>query len=105
MKYIPQAWANFRRKSTVGWSIIQVQLDFWGGILSTSQLILDSSMQGDWSGIAGNPAKFALANISIIFDLIFMLQHYILYRKSAKVDESSIESAGEESSLLGNGRT
>jgi len=105
VKYIPQAWTNFKRKSTVGWSIIQVQLDFWGGILSISQLIIDSSLQGDWSGIAGNPAKFALANISIVFDIIFMSQHYILYRKATRVEESSIESASEESSLLRDGRT
>lgn len=33
---------NFRRKSTVGWSIGNVLLDFSGGVLSVLQMILQS---------------------------------------------------------------
>lgn len=33
-KMVPQAWINFRRKSTVGWSIENILLDFTGGVLS-----------------------------------------------------------------------
>ena len=80
MKYIPQAWANYQRKSTAGWSINQILLDVIGGVLSIAQLIIDSSLQSDWSGITGNPVKLGLANVSIIFDIIFMVQHYILYK-------------------------
>ncbi|KAF1984190.1 hypothetical protein K402DRAFT_395857 [Aulographum hederae CBS 113979] len=91
VKYCPQAWLNYKRKSTVGWSIGQILLDFVGGVLSIMQLIIDSSLQADWSGVTGNPAKFALANISIIFDIIFMLQHYVLYtEKRAASDLSTI---------------
>ncbi|KAI0230248.1 Cystinosin [Lamellibrachia satsuma] len=36
IKYIPQAMMNFRRKSTEGWSIGNVLLDFTGGILQCS---------------------------------------------------------------------
>jgi len=28
-----------------------------------------------------NPIKFTLGNISMAFDILFMVQHYILYRK------------------------
>jgi cystinosin len=80
VKYIPQAWINFKRKSTKGWSIDQILFDIIGGVLSLLQLIIDASFQGDWSGITGNPLKFGLANVSIFFDLIFITQHYILYR-------------------------
>jgi cystinosin len=83
VKYVPQAWTNYKRKSTVGWSISQILLDFSGGIFSILQLLIDSSFQSDWSGITGNPVKFGLGNVSIIFDIIFMTQHYILYRKSS----------------------
>ena len=31
-------------------------------------------------GIFGNPVKFALGFVSIFFDLVFIFQHYILYR-------------------------
>lgn len=45
------------------------------------QLLIDSSFQGDWSGITGNPAKFGLSNISLFFDVVFIVQHYVLYRQ------------------------
>ncbi|KAL1970498.1 hypothetical protein VTN77DRAFT_4142 [Rasamsonia byssochlamydoides] len=81
VKYVPQAWVNYKRKSTVGWDIKQILLDFAGGVLSIAQLILDSCFQADWSGVTGNPLKFLLGNISIFFDLLFMVQHYVLYRE------------------------
>lgn len=80
VKYVPQAWVNYKRQSTDGWSIVQILFDLSGGILSLLQLVIDSSMQEDWSGIMGNPAKFLLSNVTIIFDLVFVVQHYILYR-------------------------
>lgn len=80
-KYIPQIIAHHRRKSTEAWSIYQVLLDLGGGILSLLQLVLDSYLQGDWAGITGNPVKFGLANFSMLADLIFMVQHFILYRR------------------------
>lgn len=75
---------NYKRKSTVGWSIYPILLDFSGGWLSLAQLIIDSAMQNDWTGITGNPVKFGLGNITIVFDIIFFLQHYVLYRNAEK---------------------
>ncbi|MCJ1283752.1 hypothetical protein MMC26_003083 [Xylographa opegraphella] len=80
VKYIPQAWANYKRKSTEGWSILQILLDITGGVLSITQLLIDSSLQGDWSGVTGNPVKLGLGNVSICFDILFITQHYWLYR-------------------------
>ncbi|KAI7905511.1 PQ loop repeat-domain-containing protein [Cokeromyces recurvatus] len=57
IKYIPQAWLNFKRKSTAGWSIYNILLDCTGGVLSMTQLIIDSSLKSDWNGILGNPVK------------------------------------------------
>lgn len=85
VKYMPQVHVNYVRKSTMGWSINQILLDFAGGALSITQLIIDSSLQADWSGLTGNPVKFGLGNVSIIFDIIFMTQHYILYRTPPKL--------------------
>ncbi|KAF2197004.1 hypothetical protein GQ43DRAFT_403946 [Delitschia confertaspora ATCC 74209] len=89
VKYIPQVYVNYKRKSTVGWSIWTILLDIIGGVLSLAQLIIDSSLQADWSGITGNPVKLMLANISIIFDIIFIVQHYVLYRNPYKRDEEN----------------
>ena len=40
VKYVPQAAMNYRRKSTVGWSIGNVILDLTGGVLSITQMFL-----------------------------------------------------------------
>jgi cystinosin len=77
VKYCPQVYLNYQRKSTVGWSIWQILLDFIGGILSLLQLVIDSALQADWSGLYGNPVKLGLSNISMVFDIIFITQHYV----------------------------
>ena len=79
IKYTPQVLVNYRNQSTEGWSILQILLDFTGGLLSIAQQAIDSYLQGDWSGITGNPVKFALGNVSMFYDLVFMAQHYVLY--------------------------
>lgn len=53
IKYCPQVYVNYKRKSTEGWSINQILLDFTGGVLSLAQLLIDSSLQADWSGLTG----------------------------------------------------
>ncbi|OZJ02769.1 hypothetical protein BZG36_03338 [Bifiguratus adelaidae] len=102
LKYVPQAYKNYQRKSTVGWSIHNILLDFTGGILSTTQLFLDSSMTGDWSGVTGNPVKFGLGLCSMTFDVLFIIQHYILYRDrhDEVLDEEQTEGEGERQRLL-----
>jgi cystinosin len=87
LKYIPQAWMNYKRKSTEGWSIYPMLLDFAGGWLSLGQLVMDSALQHNWSGISGNPIKFGLGNVTLLFDMVFFLQHYVLYRPLAKTLE------------------
>lgn len=89
VKYTPQVIVNYRNKSTVGWSIWGMLLDFIGGILSIAQQVIDSYLQGDWSGITGNPVKFALGNVSMMYDVIFIVQHYVLYPEESKEAEAS----------------
>ena len=87
IKYIPQVVSNYRRKSTIGWNIHNILLDFTGGAFSFGQNIVDSfrdefsvTSEGQPKGL--NIAKFALSFISMFFDIIFMTQHYILYKDS-----------------------
>ena len=40
IKYSPQVYLNYKNKSTVGWSISNVLLDFTGGVFSLLQLII-----------------------------------------------------------------
>jgi LCT (Lysosomal Cystine Transporter) family transporter len=79
VKYTPQLYFNYTRKSTVGWNIDNIILDFTGGCLSIAQVLLTSYFLGDWSLILGNPVKFGLGAVSIMFDIAFLLQHYVLY--------------------------
>ena len=65
-------------------------LDCTGGTLSIGQQIGDSWDLRDYSGITGNAAKFALGFVSIFFDLIFFLQHYVLYPDDHRDMNSSI---------------
>ncbi|KAJ2450980.1 hypothetical protein EV183_003909 [Coemansia sp. RSA 2336] len=79
IKYIPQAGLNWQRKSTAGWSIHNILLDFAGGMLSFAQLILDAARSGSVAEALGNPVKFGMGLASIGFDVLFMVQHYVLY--------------------------
>ncbi|XP_062869068.1 cystinosin [Trichomycterus rosablanca] len=85
VKYIPQAYMNYKRQSTEGWSIGNVLLDFTGGSFSLLQMILQSYNNDEWKLIFGDPTKFGLGLFSIFFDIIFMIQHYCLYCKKAPV--------------------
>ncbi|KAG1223922.1 hypothetical protein G6F62_004303 [Rhizopus arrhizus] len=87
IKYIPQAWINFKRQSTIGWSIHNILLDFTGGALSIVQLVFDAFLSGDRSGISGDPVKLGLGLQSIAFDVIFMLQHFVWYSDHADDEE------------------
>ncbi|XP_040069756.2 cystinosin homolog [Ixodes scapularis] len=93
IKYIPQAYLNFRRKSTVGWSIGNILLDFTGGSLSMLQMFLIAYNYDDWSSLFGNFTKFGLGFISISFDLLFIIQHYVLYRHAPAITETDADEA------------
>lgn len=56
-----------------------------------AQLIFDSWRHGSWTGITGDPAKFALGTLSMWFDVIFMVQHYILYRHSNSIEHERLQ--------------
>ncbi|XP_056133139.1 cystinosin isoform X2 [Lampris incognitus] len=86
IKYIPQAYMNYRRQSTEGWSIGNVLLDFTGGLFSILQMVLQSYNNGEWRLIFGDPTKFGLGLFSVFFDILFMVQHYCLYRTSRQYD-------------------
>jgi len=101
VKYIPQALLNYKRKSTEGWSIGNIVLDFSGGMLSFAQLVVDASAKGDYSLITDNPVKLGLSFVSIGFDILFMVQHYWLY---VNPDYSQVATADEVTTLEGEER-
>ena len=64
----------------MGWSLENVILDLTGGSLSLVQLVIDVFPRHIDS--AFNPIKFSLSVIAIFFDLVFLFQHYVLYREA-----------------------
>eukprot|EP00743_Colponemidia_sp_Colp-15_P003337 GILK01003605.1.p1 GENE.GILK01003605.1~~GILK01003605.1.p1 ORF type:complete len:322 (-),score=34.72 GILK01003605.1:227-1090(-) len=93
IKYLPQVYMNYIRQSTVGWSIANVLLDFTGGSFSFLQMFVDGARSGNWDIFGGdslNVAKFCLSIESMLFDLIFIFQHYVLYRHSSTRKKESI---------------
>jgi LCT (Lysosomal Cystine Transporter) family transporter len=88
--YIPQLVLNFQRKSTTGFNIWNIILDFSGGGLSLLQLILDGYDLGDIAGaVQGNWAKCLLSLISLCFDSIFFFQHFFLYKKRSVTSDAT----------------
>lgn len=41
----------------------------------------------DWGSIFGDPTKFGLGVFSILFDIVFIVQHYCLYRGKDSYEE------------------
>ena len=77
LKYLPQMYWNYKRKSTIGWSICNIMLDFTGGFFSFLQMGLEHH---NGVQLKINPVKLILSIMCMGYDLIFMIQHYILYR-------------------------
>lgn len=94
LKYFPQAAENHRRRSTTGWALEAVLLDTAGGVLSLSQVALDALARGDLSVVTGNPAKLGIGAISLAFDVVFLLQHYVWYRSSGGEVEARASASG-----------
>ncbi|KOB57797.1 Cystinosin, partial [Operophtera brumata] len=61
------------------WSIGNIFLDFVGGFLSVLQMMLNAYNYDDWASFFGDFTKFGLGAFSLIFDIFFILQHYVFY--------------------------
>eukprot|EP00045_Choanoeca_perplexa_P004143 m.35707 g.35707 ORF g.35707 m.35707 type:complete len:310 (-) comp12420_c0_seq3:88-1017(-) len=79
VKFLPQVYLNYKRKSTDGMNIHNFLLDFTGGSLSVAQLCMDARLTHDWSAITGDVAKFGLGSVSMVYDVVLLTQHYCIY--------------------------
>ncbi|XVF13975.1 hypothetical protein REPUB_Repub09cG0016400 [Reevesia pubescens] len=96
VKYTPQAVMNFTRKSTDGFSIGFVLLDFVGGLTNYAQMAVQSIDQNSWVNFYGNIGKTLISLVSVSFDIIFMCQHYVLYPAKKAIIASKLEQEGKE---------
>lgn len=84
VKYSPAVYWNWKRKSTKGWSIFNIILDLVGGGFS-----LASGSVSLQNGL--NVTKLFLAILTVVYDLIFVVQHYVLYRGNDEKTERLVE--------------
>ena len=75
-KYLPQFYWNYKRKSTKGWSIANIILDLTGGTFSFAQLALQVLFG---QNVEINVVKLVLSIICVIYDILFIIQHYVVY--------------------------
>eukprot|EP00340_Litonotus_pictus_P005080 CAMPEP_0170520324 /NCGR_PEP_ID=MMETSP0209-20121228/5591_1 /TAXON_ID=665100 ORGANISM="Litonotus pictus, Strain P1" /NCGR_SAMPLE_ID=MMETSP0209 /ASSEMBLY_ACC=CAM_ASM_000301 /LENGTH=285 /DNA_ID=CAMNT_0010806547 /DNA_START=51 /DNA_END=908 /DNA_ORIENTATION=+ len=95
IKYMPQVRMNYVRKSTKGWSIFNIIMDLAGGLFSLVQNLIDTIFEcgtviSHNETFLLNIVKYAISVIAIFFDIIFIIQHYCLYKQSpeeAKMDK------------------
>jgi cystinosin len=94
VKYLPQLFLNYQLKGTRG--IHTTTLRFQGALLSVAQMFVDSlaARPVDWSGVSGDPVKFALGFSSVFFDCIFFFQHYYLYPNSTADNDDTLNDEG-----------
>ncbi|CAN6464245.1 unnamed protein product [Victoria cruziana] len=90
IKYIPQVLMNFMRKSTVGWSIGNILLDLFGAVTNFGQMGVQSLDQNSFVNFYGNIGKTLLSLEVVFFDLLFIVQHYVLY-PIRKPNNSTVE--------------
>eukprot|EP00834_Sanchytrium_tribonematis_P004298 NODE_203_length_12996_cov_1.033961.p8 type:complete len:212 gc:universal NODE_203_length_12996_cov_1.033961:7997-7362(-) len=91
IKYMPQIFLNYQRKSTIGYSTESIAMDILGGILSISQLFYDGYVQKlIYSDILRlNSTKVLLSCASILMSLILFTQS-VIYRKKTFQEQLSI---------------
>ncbi|KAL4589981.1 hypothetical protein LXL04_002897 [Taraxacum kok-saghyz] len=91
---LSKAVMNFKRKSTVGFSIGNILLDLLGGLANYGQMVVQSIDQHSLVNFYGNIGKTLLSLVSIFFDILFILQHYVVYpaHKSVKPQSSDLVS-------------
>ena len=72
-------WLNFKRKSTTGFHIGGVLLDFGGGVLSLLQMDIYCFIEHSVNQLTGNIPKMALAVVTLLFNIFLVWQHYVFY--------------------------
>ena len=98
VKYTPQVVLNWRRGCTVGFHVLGVTLDLTGSVMSLIQLSIDCAIVGSFSLVVGDPVKFGLGLMTMVFDVVLIAQHVYFSNSHAGLEIPS--SASSENSSL-----
>ena len=91
---------NYKLKSTEGFHIGGVLFDFIGGLLSVLQMDLYCVIDRSLVQFTGNIPKLALGIVTLVFDIVLIWQHYVLYIGHAAPPQADDRSGDEETSPL-----
>lgn len=74
--------------------------------MSLVQLGIDAGLEGSWEGVSGNIVKTGLGLISMALNVVFIVQHYVIYRGREQVRDTDEEDdsggdIGDEESVRG----
>nr|UJH94545.1 Ers1 [Starmerella bombicola] len=86
IKYIPQAYFIYQRKSVRGFAVKGCITDIVGGLLCSLQLLIDAYLVNDLGGVLKHPTKLLLAVVAMFFGFVFIAQ----YKIYSKEEEPSI---------------
>ena len=53
--------------------------------------VLDAADMNEWNGVVGNVQKLLLGALTVVFDSIFIFQHYVLYKGMSPRSMSMME--------------
>lgn len=84
-KYIPQIILNQKRQSTSGFNIWTVVFDFLGGLFSSLQVVGDCINLKSSDEMKVHVVKLTIGIITMAKNAILILQHYVWYRHSDRV--------------------
>ena len=79
VKYAPQALLNYRRKSTEGFAVGMMIFDLIGGSASLLQMVFIAVNNDDPASLTGNPGKLGTGVVTVVFEIIFLVQKYLVY--------------------------
>jgi cystinosin len=112
VKYTPQFYLNWQRKSTVGFAMGMVFCDLAGGVLSISQQLVSCQYDAStgslrpewtWQPFVGNKPKLFLGLIAIVYDLAFLYQHLVLYGATSSVSSPESTAAPKRAAPIFSG--
>ena len=53
--------------------------------------MLDAADLNEWNGVVGNVQKLLLGALTVVFDSVFIFQHYVLYKGMSPRSKSMME--------------
>ena len=85
LKYVPQLYYTFKRKSVEGWNIMNIHFDILGGTFLLLEIVFTAINKNDIKLLFSNISKLNLTLMTIFFDIILYIQYYKYRNKKTEL--------------------